>query len=89
MVMRLSDRARGVFSVAAAIFMLAFLVSPVTVSCRRFGEPRCAARWLALLVSLVTLTLCVPLYHGFEAGTAAFQLVERLPWIASFNALTR
>jgi NADH-quinone oxidoreductase subunit M len=51
------------------------------------GDTRAsAARWLALLVSLATLALCVPLYHSFQAGTAAYQLIERLPWITSFNA---
>jgi NADH-quinone oxidoreductase subunit M len=51
------------------------------------GEQRvAAARWLALLVSLATLALCVPLYLGFDGSTAAYQFVERLPWIPAFNA---
>jgi NADH-quinone oxidoreductase subunit M len=51
------------------------------------GEQRVAvARWLALLVSLATLALCVPLYLGFDGSTAAYQFVERLPWIPAFNA---
>ena len=51
------------------------------------GDTRAgAARWLSLLVSLATLALCVPLYQHFDAGTAAYQFVERLPWISSFNA---
>jgi NADH-quinone oxidoreductase subunit M len=51
------------------------------------GDSRArAARWCALVASLLTLALCVPLYSGFHTGTAAFQFIERLPWIASFRA---
>jgi NADH-quinone oxidoreductase subunit M len=45
-----------------------------------------SARWLALLVSLITLALCVPLYLGFHNGTADFQFVERVPWIPALHA---
>ena len=44
------------------------------------------ARWLALIVSLATLALCVPLWQGFDATTASFQFIERLPWIAQLHA---
>jgi NADH-quinone oxidoreductase subunit M len=51
------------------------------------GDSRAqAARWFALVVSLATLALCVPLWQGFHTGTAAFQFTERLPWIAVFRA---
>jgi NADH-quinone oxidoreductase subunit M len=51
------------------------------------GDSRArAARWCALVVSLATLALCVPLWQGFHAGTSEFQFTERLPWIASFHA---
>jgi NADH-quinone oxidoreductase subunit M len=51
------------------------------------GEQRvAAARWLALLVALLTLALCVPLYLGFDGSTAAYQFVERQPWISAFHA---
>lgn len=46
------------------------------------------ARLLALLVSLITFLLSVPLWTGFEIGTAAMQFVEHdptKPWIAAFN----
>ena len=45
-----------------------------------------AARWLALLASLATLALCVPLYTGFDSSSAAMQFVERIAWIDTFNA---
>jgi NADH-quinone oxidoreductase subunit M len=51
------------------------------------GDTRASAvRWFALIVSLATLALCIPLYTGFDHSTAAFQFVERLPWIPTFKA---
>jgi NADH-quinone oxidoreductase subunit M len=45
-----------------------------------------AARWLALLGSLATLALVVPLWSSFDPSTAALQFPENLPWIPRFNA---
>ncbi|HET7570150.1 MAG TPA: NADH-quinone oxidoreductase subunit M [Gammaproteobacteria bacterium] len=42
-------------------------------------------RWVALVGSLVTLAISVPLYTSFDATTAAMQFVERAPWIPQFN----
>src|SRR5215472_9597410 len=51
------------------------------------GERNIAAgRWLALLASLATLALTVPLWGEFDTGTAALQFVEKLPWIPRFHA---
>ncbi|MCC7462892.1 MAG: NADH-quinone oxidoreductase subunit M [Gammaproteobacteria bacterium] len=51
------------------------------------GDARArAARWFALLVALLTLVLAACLWGRFDASTAAWQLVERLPWIPQFNA---
>src|SRR5271170_4106106 len=51
------------------------------------GEGRAsAARWLALLTSLLTLGLTVPLWQHFDRADAAYQFVERLPWIPQFHA---
>jgi NADH-quinone oxidoreductase subunit M len=51
------------------------------------GDERArAARWTALIASLVTLVACVPLYLGFANGTAAFQFVERAQWIPALHA---
>ena len=44
-----------------------------------------AARWLALLVSMVTMLLSFGLYIGFDTTTANMQFVERLPWVETFN----
>ncbi len=48
----------------------------------RIGQ---AGRWLALAVSLLTFVLSLPLYMGFELGTADMQFVERWPWIETFR----
>jgi NADH-quinone oxidoreductase subunit M len=43
-------------------------------------------RWVALVASVVTLIVCVPLLYAFDRTTAAFQFVERVPWISAFHA---
>ena len=42
-------------------------------------------RWLALIGSLLGLAVTIPLFSGFDAGTAAMQFVEMAPWVARFN----
>ncbi len=43
------------------------------------------ARWLALVFSLLTLLVTIPLFTGFDTHTAAMQFVERVPWIPSLH----
>lgn len=43
------------------------------------------ARWIALLGALLALAVTVPLYTGFEVGSAAMQFVEKSMWIERFN----
>ena len=43
------------------------------------------ARAIALVVSLLTLVFALPLAGAFATDTAAFQFVERAPWITSFG----
>ena len=57
-----------------------FLV--LAVGDRAGGNP---ARWLALLVSLLTFAITLPLFTGFDTHTAAMQFVERVPWIPVFH----
>ncbi|MFZ0007540.1 MAG: NADH-quinone oxidoreductase subunit M [Steroidobacteraceae bacterium] len=45
-----------------------------------------AGRWIALVATLVTLLLAVPLVSTFDTGTAAMQFVEKLAWIPRFRA---
>ncbi len=50
------------------------------------GEERGdAARVTALVVSLITFVISLPLFTGFERGTAAMQFVELRPWIETFS----
>ncbi len=44
-----------------------------------------AVRWLALVGSVVSFLLTLPLYAGFQLGTSAMQFVEKAPWIERFN----
>jgi NADH-quinone oxidoreductase subunit M len=43
------------------------------------------ARPVALIVSVLTFLLSIPLYTGFDTGTAAMQFVEQTVWISAFN----
>ncbi len=45
-----------------------------------------AGRWVALVTALVVFGLSIPLWTGFDTGTAALQFVERLPWIPAFHS---
>ncbi len=44
-----------------------------------------AVRWLALIGSVVSLLVTLPLYSRFDVGTSAMQFVEKAPWIDRFN----
>jgi len=45
-----------------------------------------ACRETALIISVLTLILTIPLYYGFDTNTASMQFQEQIPWIAAFNA---
>ncbi|QCB46196.1 NADH-quinone oxidoreductase subunit M [Hydrogenophaga sp. PAMC20947] len=42
-------------------------------------------RWVALVGALVSFAVTIPLYSGFELGTAAMQFGEISPWIERFH----
>jgi NADH-quinone oxidoreductase subunit M len=42
-------------------------------------------RWVALIGAIAGLVVTVPLYSGFQLGTAAMQFVEHGAWIERFN----
>jgi NADH-quinone oxidoreductase subunit M len=42
-------------------------------------------RWIALVGAVAGLAVTVPLYTGFEVGSAAMQFVEKSVWIDTFN----
>lgn len=44
-----------------------------------------AVRWIALVGSIISFLVTLPLYSRFDNSTAAFQFVEKAPWIERFN----
>lgn len=42
-------------------------------------------RWTALVGSLISFLVTLPLISGFDTSTAAMQFTESLPWIERFN----
>ncbi len=44
-----------------------------------------AARWLALVGSLLSFAVTLPLYTGFDFGDGGFQFQEGFRWIPAFN----
>lgn len=42
-------------------------------------------RWLALIGALAAFLVTLPLYGGFEIGSAAMQFVEKTLWVPAFN----
>lgn len=44
-----------------------------------------SVRWMALIASVVSFLVTIPLITGFDAASAAMQFQESLPWIDRFN----
>jgi NADH-quinone oxidoreductase subunit M len=44
-----------------------------------------AVRWIALIGSVISLLVTLPLYGRFKLGTSEMQFVEKGPWIERFN----
>ncbi len=42
-------------------------------------------RWASLAIALVVFVISIPLYTGFDTGTAVMQFQESHSWIATFN----
>ncbi len=42
-------------------------------------------RWLALIGAFAAFLVTLPLYGGFEIGSAAMQFVEKTLWVPAFN----
>ncbi len=42
-------------------------------------------RWVALIGAVVSFLVTLPLYEGFQLGTASMQFVEKSIWIDRFN----
>ncbi|MCK5814112.1 MAG: NADH-quinone oxidoreductase subunit M, partial [Cocleimonas sp.] len=50
-----------------------------------FAPEKRVARPLALVVSVLTFIISIPLWTGFNPTGFAMQFVELSPWIATFN----
>ncbi len=44
-----------------------------------------SVRWIALVGAIVSFLVTLPLYGGFELGTASMQFVEKAAWIDRFS----
>lgn len=42
-------------------------------------------KWFALIVSIVTFIISLPLWTGFDTSTSSMQFVEKISWIPQFN----
>jgi NADH-quinone oxidoreductase subunit M len=80
----------GRAEVAAGLPLLSWLIwLPVAggIAVLALGSDRAvAARWTALAVSIAAFLLSIPLWTGFDTGTAAMQFTERVSWIPAVNA---
>ena len=45
-----------------------------------------AGRWVALVATILTLLISLPLIASFDTTTANFQFLESVPWIPRFHA---
>ena len=61
--------------IIGGLFLLAFAKKDNTAN----------TRFIALLISIVTFLLSIPLYTDFDTSSAAMQFSEITPWISAFN----
>ncbi|MCB0245981.1 MAG: NADH-quinone oxidoreductase subunit M [Anaerolineae bacterium] len=70
-------------SLLTLLIFIPVIGGAMTVAC---GERRRGlARMVALITSLITLGLCIPLWTGFDASLATMQFVEDHAWIDAFQ----
>ncbi|MFQ5754577.1 MAG: NADH-quinone oxidoreductase subunit M [Acidiferrobacterales bacterium] len=61
------------------------LVGGGLVLATRGDENAVLARWISLVLAGATFIVTIPLYTGFDLGTAEMQFVENRAWIDAFN----
>src|SRR6202008_2970726 len=61
------------------------IVAGVLVLALHRDQDAPAARWLALVGAIAGFAVTIPLYRGFQLGTAEMQFVETIEWIPRFN----
>jgi NADH-quinone oxidoreductase subunit M len=54
----------------------------------RDEQARRGVRWVALVGAIVSFLVTVPLYTGFQNGTAAMQFVEKGSWMRASTSTT-
>ena len=62
------------------------IVGGFVVLAARGDENANAARWIALIFSVLTFLVCIQLYLGFDLKDANMQFVENIPWLPLINA---
>ena len=60
------------------------LFGAILLAVGRDDQPN-SARWIALVGSLISFLVTIPLITGFDTTTASMQFVEKLSWIPRFN----
>ncbi len=61
------------------------IVGSFAVMLTRNDTHKQTARFIAVVISVISLLLCVPLYLNFDTSTALMQFREHLPWIANYG----
>jgi NADH-quinone oxidoreductase subunit M len=72
------------FPILSLLIWLPIAGGTVLLAMDALGNRGC--RETALVVSVLTFILSLPLYTGFEKNTASMQFQEHIPWIGAFNA---
>ncbi|HET9680026.1 MAG TPA: NADH-quinone oxidoreductase subunit M [Gammaproteobacteria bacterium] len=66
------------------LIWLPIIGAALVLAVGRFNAP--AARWLALIVTVLTFIISIPLWTAFDTSTAAMQFEELHAWIPAFNS---
>src|SRR3990167_9888308 len=61
------------------------ILGAIIILCIRGSSADRLARTIALVVSLITFGLCVPLYCGFDPLQTSMQFQETHAWIAAYH----
>jgi NADH-quinone oxidoreductase subunit M len=67
-----------------SLLILIPIIGSILIAFIPRGRPD-LVRWVALVASLATLAVSLPLYFGFSDGAAGYQFEERYAWIPGWN----